>query len=461
MPMRMTHETAASRLLELGYRALEEYPGGDGQWPAEHLECGREVTLTWNRARLRDLPGCPCRKAEIAAKRAAAGERRRAANEQKAVQRMRAAGWEPLEPYPGSHSRWRCRCLECGDESMALLHGVEMTKGCRTCSGRHLITEDSARQILLDAGWRPLTPFPGARAHWPSTCLNCGAPGTPVYETVHALKSGCRMCAARRNGLVRRQRFEPTAVKVMQGMQLEPLEPYPGASKQWLCRCLRCGTLTRPTYGNVSSGGRGCQTCRRIAQGATKKSGYAAAAETRVRAAGYSPLTPYPGTGGPWRCLCRCGRETSVWVTVLGPGSRGCRWCADYGFKLGVPGVTYLLVNEGLGSVKVGVTASGSSRLKVFRRHGWQAVHVETFDSGLEAMSVEREILDWWRKDLNLPVYVSPEDMPIGGSRETAELESMPIAVAVERLKEAASRMRDIPTEGRAVLEVTGSSAHL
>ncbi|MGK3708621.1 hypothetical protein [Arthrobacter sp. IK3] len=123
--------------------------------------------------------------------------------------------------------------------------------------------------------------------------------------------------------------------------------------------------------------------------------------------------------------------------------------------------MTYLLVNEGLGSVKVGVTASGSSRLKVFRRHGWQAVHVETFDSGLEAMSVEREILDWWRKDLNLPVYVSPEDMPIGGSRETAELESMPIAVAVERLKEAASRMRDIPTEGRAVLEVTGSSAHL
>lgn len=82
MPPRMTHEVAASRLLELGYRALEEYPGCGGKWSAEHLGCGREVTLTWNRARLRDLPGCPCREAEIAANHAAAGQRRRAANEQ-------------------------------------------------------------------------------------------------------------------------------------------------------------------------------------------------------------------------------------------------------------------------------------------------------------------------------------------------------------------------------------------
>ncbi|MFF2678055.1 hypothetical protein ACFVRT_15900 [Arthrobacter koreensis] len=123
--------------------------------------------------------------------------------------------------------------------------------------------------------------------------------------------------------------------------------------------------------------------------------------------------------------------------------------------------MTYLLVHEGFGAVKVGVTASGSSRLKVFRRHGWQAVSIERFASGFQAMSVEREILDWWRNDLNLPAYVSPEDMPVGGSRETAELESMPVSIAVERLKNAAARMRDLSSEARVTEDLVESSVRL
>lgn len=147
---------------------------------------------------------------------------------------------------------------------------------------------------------------------------------------------------------------------------------------------------------------------------------------------------------GPWACLCRCGRETAVWVAQLGEGSRGCRWCADYGFKMGAPGVTYLLVNEELGAIKVGVTAVDSSRLKVFRRYGWRAALIEEFESGFEAMSAEKEILDWWRNDLGLPAYLSPEDMPVGGSRETAELELMPVYMAVERLRETSLRLRKL-----------------
>jgi len=33
-----------------------------------------------------------------------------------ARQVMLDAGLEPLEPYPGSHSQWKCRCLVCGAE---------------------------------------------------------------------------------------------------------------------------------------------------------------------------------------------------------------------------------------------------------------------------------------------------------------------------------------------------------
>ncbi|ASN39189.1 hypothetical protein CGQ24_09280 [Arthrobacter sp. 7749] len=106
--------------------------------------------------------------------------------------------------------------------------------------------------------------------------------------------------------------------------------------------------------------------------------------------------------------------------------------------------MTYLLVNEELGAIKVGVTAVGSNRLSSFRRYGWEAAHIEKFETGFDAMSVERQILDWWRNDLALPAYLSPEDMPVGGSTETAELEIMPVYFAMERLREVARRLRDL-----------------
>ncbi|ASN39999.1 hypothetical protein CGQ24_13900 [Arthrobacter sp. 7749] len=109
-------------------------------------------------------------------------------------------------------------------------------------------------------------------------------------------------------------------------------------------------------------------------------------------------------------------------------------------------------MNEEVGAIEVGITAVGSNRLSSFRRYGWEAAHIEKFETGFDAMSVEREILDWWRKDLALPAYLSPEDIPVGGSTKTAELEILPVHFAMERLREVARRFRELasraPYEG-------------
>jgi hypothetical protein len=52
---------------------------------------------------------------------------------------LRAAGFEPLEPYPGlASSLWRCRCLTCGGETRAPLYkvrnGIGVCSGCATWS---------------------------------------------------------------------------------------------------------------------------------------------------------------------------------------------------------------------------------------------------------------------------------------------------------------------------------------
>ncbi len=47
----------------------------------------------------------------------------------------------------------------------------------------------------------------------------------------------------------------------MRRMGLEPLAPYPGATKPWRCRCINCGEEVHPRYNNVASGQGGCSNC--------------------------------------------------------------------------------------------------------------------------------------------------------------------------------------------------------
>lgn len=50
---------------------------------------------------------------------------------------MRAAGLEPLAPYPGSMSPWLCQCLACGDEVSPRLNGIRSGQGgCAACGNR-------------------------------------------------------------------------------------------------------------------------------------------------------------------------------------------------------------------------------------------------------------------------------------------------------------------------------------
>ena len=71
---------------------------------------------------------------------------------------------------------------------------------------------------------------------------------------------------------------------------LEPLEQYPGAGKQWRCRCLACGDEVRPRYANIKQGRGACERCRRLAQ-SRRQRGPEAKAIADFRAVGLNPLS--------------------------------------------------------------------------------------------------------------------------------------------------------------------------
>lgn len=449
MPRRFTDAEAEARLLTFGFRPTSEYPGSTRPWDAECLTCGETVAPRLSQLPKGEHPRCSCRIAQLATIARQRGEAKVAANAAQQVAEMQSYDWQPLEPYPGARTPWRCQCLRCGTVATPRFHGQSKSRGCSGCSGRvGRISEASAIAVMREAGWIPKVPYPGPRAVWPSACELCGRLSGPRYETVKSAKSGCRPCAAARVSVARRHRFEPVAAARMREAGLEPLEKYPGAQKPWRCRCTRCDQITHPTYGNVSSGGRGCETCRRRAQGQSARSNKSQQAEQQIRSAGYEPIEPYPGAEHRWACLCRCGAETQVRLGNVVAGQRGCRACAQSGFNSRKPAMAYLLHHQALGALKVGVANAGSVRLTRFRQQGWEPLAVELFDLGLSALGVEDAMLGWWRKVLQLGPYLTEVETPTGGWTETVDADAVQpldavryFAVQVAARRQPASRI--------------------
>lgn len=445
MPKRFDNNEARQRLVKLGYRATEPYPGSSAPWAATCLSCGESVVAVYCRVRVNDRPQCSCRRAIKAAASQARGRAKVAANAAGKAAIVRAHDWIPLEPYPGGREPWPCLCQRCGQEGAPILHHLKRSRGCRSCSGWIVeITPEIADKVMRQSGWIPQVPFPGPREPWPCACQACGRLSRPRYEAVKSQKSGCKLCAMRESGRIRRARFAPTAIKTMREASLDPQVPFPGAARHWLCRCLRCGNFTSPTYGNVASGGRGCETCRRQSQGRAKRDRFADEATQRLRDAGYQPLKDYPGAGRPWLVKCRCGNETSLRIGAVDNGQRGCRACAESGFNADKPAVVYLLEHSELQALKIGVTGIGTVRIPTFCKHGWLAVVVEQFTQGIDALRVEDAILTWWRKDLGLPLYLASNQTPIGGWTETVDANEMSAFVAARRVRTEVAAIRSL-----------------
>ena len=59
------------------------------------------------------------------------------------------------------------------------------------------VTEATARGAMHAADFIPSVPYPGSLEPWPGTCLKCGKPGSPRYQSVQQGNGACQSCAER------------------------------------------------------------------------------------------------------------------------------------------------------------------------------------------------------------------------------------------------------------------------
>ena len=133
MPNRALPATdAAARMRAAGLTPIEPYPDTSRRpWRASCNTCGAIVSPTASSVgRGHGCNACGARR----------GGRRNSIDESEAIRRLRAAGWEPLEPYPGTRlAAWRAQCTGCGATATSYLKTIEARQGlgCDNCRRVH------------------------------------------------------------------------------------------------------------------------------------------------------------------------------------------------------------------------------------------------------------------------------------------------------------------------------------
>ena len=241
---------------------------------------------------------------------------------------MIAAGLMPLEPYLNSNTKWKSKCLKCGEIVFPKYTIIKQGDGgCRPCgllkqglSSR--LSHENAAAIMFASGIEVLETYPGSKNNWKSKCLNCGDIIFPKLTDIRQGDGGCKRC-----GNIKRAKALLNSTdnprKLMLLAQLQPLVDYPGTSKPWKCICLKCGNDVSPKHKDIKQGDGGCKYC-----GGNYISPESAVAT--MRAAFLEPLEPFVNTEHKWKSRClRCGNNVNPRHHSVKRGQGGCRACAN------------------------------------------------------------------------------------------------------------------------------------
>jgi len=411
MGTRIKPADAVQTMLNAGLKPLEPYKSSKSKWKCKCLKCGKVVTPRYST--VKSGAGCAY----------CAGSR---LDPEDAIQEMRKANLEPLEPFKSSKSKWKCKCLKCGKVVYPYHAAIKQGQGgCIYCAkGQHVDPEDAVK-LMLKANLQPLEPYKGSGLRWKCLHVPCNQIVFPTYASIKQGQGGCIHCA----GIAKKT--DAYARKVMLGASLKPLEVYVNAKARWKCKCLKCGKIVFPTYSAIQTGHGGCLYC---AKGQFVDPEEAA---NFMRSNGFEPLTPYKSYHAKWECIhVKCGNKVETKYGDVQRGRGGCKFCSISGFRYDKESYLYFITHTGFGSHKVGignkVKVKSNDRLYRHISEGWDVVQVWNFKDGWLVSRIENHIFGILRNDMKIPQFLSKKMMKFGGQTETMDA----TAISIPKLKQ-------------------------
>ena len=412
VPKMLDTNIAIKVMKSKGFIPISKYPGSNMPWKSKCKKCQKVTSPTyWSVSK-----GVGCKFC-----------RRRAVDPKDAVASMKKRGFKTLEPFPGATKPWAVECLKCKKKFRTVFHSLTTTNRCKYCSGVALEQSDVIK-YLKELRLEPLEKFPGARMPWKMRCMRCNRVVNPSWT--HLTRKdrnvgGCVFCSKRRVHM-------DEMLELLRQKKLIPIGQFINGKTPWLCQCLKCKRQVFPRMNDLRRGQSGCIYC----------AGLKVDVRHAIKLAnknGFTPIVPYPGAKKGWDCICNvCGQVSKPHYTSMQQGINRCKFCATGGFDFSQPAIIYLITHLKYGAHKIGVAGASkhNERLEKHSKQGWSLYKSKKYKSGLQAFTVETELVSWLRYKKNLLPYLSAEQMPQSGWTETVDASEISLVKIWEKVLE-------------------------
>jgi recombinational DNA repair protein (RecF pathway) len=428
---KLAHSEAVKIMLAAKFKPLEEYPGSSTPWKCRCLRCKSIVKVRRTHI-LSGRSGC-----QSCAKVSRSVSQR--LNPAITVAAMQRAKLEPLEEYLNSDKPWKCKCLVCGKVVRPTYSHIKQGRGgCNYCAKKNAgitqrIPEADAIQLMRKSGFEPITQYVKNDKPWKCKCLICGRVSHPTLAHIKGRHSKCQYCAG--------TSLASDQVKArFKHFNLRPLEKYQKGHPT-KSQCIKCGSVFFFKLANVSvKNGRGaCLSCGRERAGISRRIPKETAL-IRFKEMSLEPLEPYVNGKTPWKSKClKCGAVVSPKPGYVFSGQGGCSNCAEYGIKMFAPSYIYILEHKDFGAYKVGIgnvpKNDKNDRIKKLLRDGWIVLKKFNCQTGQVALNTETSVLNILRNEMNIPQYLTKEQLKYRGETETLNCDLISHLNLVELVK--------------------------
>ncbi|MBU3752267.1 MAG: hypothetical protein FGM59_00005, partial [Candidatus Nanopelagicaceae bacterium] len=182
---RLSQEKAIEIARNSNLEPLEPYKTSQTRWKCRCLTC-ETIVYPMLTSLQRGQGGClKCGYAE--------NKRKQLTPEDEAIAFFESKGFTPLVAYPGASRPWKSKCNNCGEISAPHYNRVKSGTGCGICAGK-IVPSHIAVKRMRESNLEPLEPYPGGKTAWRCRCRKCNREVTPKYADIRNGDGGCKYC---------------------------------------------------------------------------------------------------------------------------------------------------------------------------------------------------------------------------------------------------------------------------
>ena len=272
---------------------------------------------------------------------------------------------------------------------------------CGTKIGSEKIKLDrsAAIQAMLNAGLEPLEDYVNTKTKWKCKCLSCGDIVFPKLNAIQSGEGGCFKCGMKKAGASNTLDSEH-AIEIVKAAGFTPMEPYTNALTKWKMRHNACNSVVFPKLNSISNNASktlGCAVCAGQQVEVGLNDLQTLFPIIAAEAVGWDPTTVTPGSNQKklWKCI-----EGHEWEapTATRTSGHGCPSCSQSGFDPNKEGWLYFLSHPDWEMLQIGITNFPDDRLSTHTRLGWEVLEIRGPMDGHIARNWETDILRMLRK---------------------------------------------------------------